>query len=72
MLAAQIARQARVLRNHEEFAIVFGAMGITNEEAQFFLDEFEDTGALEHAVLFINRADDPPAIERIITPPALP
>ncbi|GAB7015642.1 V-type ATP synthase subunit B [Methanogenium cariaci] len=67
MLAAQIARQARVLRNHEEFAIVFGAMGITNEEAQFFLDEFEDTGALEHAVLFINRADDP-AIERIITP----
>ncbi|KAF1078818.1 V-type ATP synthase subunit B [Methanogenium sp. MK-MG] len=67
MLAAQIARQARVLRDHEEFAIVFGAMGITNEDAQFFLDEFEDTGALEHAVLFINRADDP-AIERIITP----
>ncbi len=67
MLAAQIARQARVLRDHEEFAIVFGAMGITNEDAQFFLDEFGDTGALEHAVLFINRADDP-AIERIITP----
>jgi V/A-type H+-transporting ATPase subunit B len=66
-LAAQIARQARVLRDHEEFALVFGAMGITNEDAQFFLDEFEDTGALGHAVLFINRADDP-AIERIITP----
>ncbi len=66
-LAAQIARQARVLRDNEEFALVFGAMGITNEDAQFFLDEFEDTGALGHAVLFINRADDP-AIERIITP----
>ncbi|WAI01657.1 V-type ATP synthase subunit B [Methanogenium organophilum] len=66
-LAAQIARQARVLRDNEEFALVFGAMGITNEDAQFFLDEFEDTGALEHAVLFVNRADDP-AIERIITP----
>ena len=66
-LAAQIARQARVLRDNEDFALVFGAMGITNEDAQFFLDEFEDTGALEHAVLFINRADDP-AIERIITP----
>ncbi|MBT8507927.1 ATP synthase subunit B [Methanomicrobiaceae archaeon CYW5] len=66
-LAAQIARQARVLRDHEEFAIVFGAMGITNEEARFFLNEFEETGALGHAVVFINRADDP-AIERIITP----
>ncbi|HDQ07844.1 MAG TPA: V-type ATP synthase subunit B [Methanoculleus sp.] len=66
-LAAQIARQARVLRDQEEFAIVFGAMGITNEEARFFLNEFEETGALEHAVVFINRADDP-AIERIITP----
>lgn len=66
-LAAQIARQARVLRDHEEFAIVFGAMGITDDEARFFLDEFAETGALAHAVLFINRADDP-AIERIITP----
>ncbi|MFA5396439.1 MAG: V-type ATP synthase subunit B [Methanogenium sp.] len=66
-LAAQIARQARVLSDNEEFALVFGAMGITHEDAQFFLDEFEDTGALGHAVLFINHADDP-AIERIITP----
>lgn len=66
-LAAQIARQARVLRDNEEFALVFGAMGITNEDAQFFMDEFGETGALGHAVLFINRADDP-AIERIITP----
>ena len=58
-LAAQIARQARVLSDNEEFALVFGAMGITHEDAQFFLDEFEDTGALGYAVLFINHADDP-------------
>ncbi|TAJ45577.1 V-type ATP synthase subunit B [Methanofollis fontis] len=66
-LAAQIARQARVLGEDDEFAIVFGAMGITAEEERFFLGEFEETGALEHAVLFVNRADDP-AIERIVTP----
>lgn len=67
VLAAQIARQARVLRDNEDFALVFGAMGITHEDAQFFLNEFKDTGALGHAVLFMNHADDP-AIERIITP----
>jgi len=66
-LAAQIARQARVLGDAEEFAIVFGAMGITNEESRFFLEEFEETGALEHTVIFANLADDP-AIERIVTP----
>lgn len=66
-LAAQIARQARVLDDAEEFAIVFGAMGITSEESRFFLEAFEETGALEHAVIFANLADDP-AIERIVTP----
>lgn len=66
-LAAQIARQARVLGDTEEFAIVFGAMGITSEESRFFLEEFGETGALEHAVIFTNLADDP-AIERIVTP----
>jgi len=51
----------------EEFAVVFGAMGITNEEAQQFMSEFERTGALQRAVVFLNLADDP-AIERLITP----
>ncbi|EHQ36056.1 V-type ATP synthase beta chain [Methanoplanus limicola DSM 2279] len=66
-LAAQIARQARVLGEEEDFALVFGAMGITYEEAHYFEKEFRETGALEHTVLFVNHADDP-AIERIITP----
>ncbi len=66
-MAAQIARQAKVLGAAEEFAVVFGAMGITFEEAQFFIDDFRRTGALERAVLFLNLADDP-AIERIATP----
>lgn len=66
-LAAQIARQAKVLGGKEKFAVVFGAMGITFEEAQFFIDDFRRTGAIEHAVLFINLANDPP-IERIATP----
>ncbi|OQX56627.1 MAG: V-type ATP synthase subunit B [Candidatus Cloacimonas sp. 4484_209] len=66
-LAAQIARQAKVLGKEEEFAVVFGAMGITFEEAQFFIDDFKRTGAIERAVLFLNLADDP-AIERIATP----
>jgi len=66
-LAAQIARQARVLGKGENFAVVFGAMGITFEEAQFFIDDFTKTGAIDRAVLFINLADDP-AIERIATP----
>lgn len=66
-LAAQIARQARVLGEGEKFAVVFAAMGITFEEAQFFMDDFSRTGAIDRAVLFINLADDP-AIERIATP----
>jgi V/A-type H+-transporting ATPase subunit B len=66
-LAAQIARQARVLGEEEDFALVFGAMGITYEEAHYFEKEFRETGALEHTVLFVNHADDP-VIERIITP----
>lgn len=66
-MAAQIARQAKVLGKEEKFAVVFGAMGITFEEAQFFIDNFRDSGALERSVLFINLADDP-AIERIATP----
>ncbi|MBD3287114.1 hypothetical protein GF338_12345, partial [candidate division WOR-3 bacterium] len=65
-MAAQIARQAKVLGAEEEFAVVFGAMGITFEEAQYFIDDFRRTGALERAVLFLNLADDP-AIERIAT-----
>ncbi|MCC6449797.1 MAG: V-type ATP synthase subunit B [Candidatus Aureabacteria bacterium] len=66
-LAAQIARQAKVLKTGEQFAVVFAAMGITFEEADFFMREFERTGALERAVLFINLANDPP-IERIAVP----
>jgi V/A-type H+-transporting ATPase subunit B len=65
-LAAQIARQATVL-GKESFAVVFAAMGITSEEALFFRNEFQRTGAFERAILFLNLADDP-AIERIITP----
>ncbi len=66
-LAAQIARQAKVLGGEEEFAVIFCAMGITSEEANFFISSFEQSGALERAVLFLNLADDP-AIERIIIP----
>ncbi|KAF5068517.1 V-type ATP synthase subunit B [Proteiniclasticum sp. QWL-01] len=66
-LAAQIARQARVLGSGEKFAVVFAAMGITFEEAQFFIDDFTRTGSIDRAVLFMNLADDP-AIERISTP----
>ncbi|NLY73181.1 MAG: V-type ATP synthase subunit B [Tissierellia bacterium] len=66
-VAAQIARQAKVVGTDENFAVVFGAMGITFEEAQFFMDDFRETGALERAVLFMNLADDP-AIERVATP----
>ncbi|MCK4396954.1 V-type ATP synthase subunit B [candidate division WOR-3 bacterium] len=66
-LAAQIARQSKVLGKEEEFAVVFGAMGITFEEAQFFIEDFRRTGAIERAVLFLNLADNP-AIERIATP----
>ncbi len=66
-LAAQIARQSKVLGKEESFAVVFGAMGITFEEASFFINDFQKTGAIKRAVLFINLADDP-VIERIITP----
>ena len=66
-LAAQIARQATVLGSEEPFSVIFAAMGITHEEANFFINSFESTGALERIVSFINLADDP-AIERIITP----
>jgi len=67
MLAAQITRQARVLGKEEEFAVVFAAMGITHEEANFFIRDFQKSGALERTVVFLNLADDP-VIERIITP----
>jgi V/A-type H+-transporting ATPase subunit B len=66
-LASQIARQAKVLGKDEKFAVVFAAMGITNEESQFFRKEFESSGAINNVVMFLNLADDP-AIERIITP----
>jgi V/A-type H+-transporting ATPase subunit B len=66
-IALQIARQAKVLGSKEEFAVVFAAMGITKEEANHFMQDFERTGALERAVVFLNLADDP-AVERIITP----
>lgn len=66
-VAAQIARQANVVGSDEKFAVVFAAMGITFEEAEFFIDDFTATGAIDRAVLFMNLADDP-AIERIATP----
>ncbi len=66
-VAAQIARQARVLGTGEGFAVVFCAMGITFEEAQFFMEDFKRTGAISRSVLFINLADDP-VIERISSP----
>ena len=66
-VALQIARQAKVRGTDEEFAVVFAAMGITAEEAQAFMADFERTGALKRAVVFMNLADDP-AIERMITP----
>ncbi|MDF1530919.1 MAG: ATP synthase subunit B [Methanosarcinales archaeon] len=66
-IALQIARQAKVPGSEEDFAVVFAAMGITNEEAQYFMRDFERTGALERAVVFLNLANDP-AVERLITP----
>jgi len=66
-LASQIARQARVLGKEEKFAVVFAAMGITFEEANFFINDFRRTGAIERSVMFINLANNP-AVERIITP----
>ena len=66
-LAAQIARQAKVLKSDEKFAVVFAAIGITYEEAEYFIQDFKKTGAIERTVLFTNLANDP-AIERISTP----
>ena len=66
-LAAQIARQAQVKGKDEQFAVVFAAMGITFEEANYFIDSFKETGAIDRTVLFINLANDP-AVERIATP----
>ncbi|MFO1535601.1 MAG: V-type ATP synthase subunit B, partial [Thermoplasmatota archaeon] len=66
-IALQIARQAKVRGTDESFAVVFAAMGITNEEAKKFMNEFERTGALKRAVIFQNLADDP-AVERLLTP----
>ncbi len=66
-LAAQIARQAKVLGTQASFAVVFAAVGITFAEADFFISDFKKTGAIDRTVLFINLADDP-AIERISTP----
>ncbi len=66
-LAAQIARQAKVRGTKEPFAVVFAAMGITFEEANFFMSSFRETGAIDRAVMFINLANDP-AVERTSTP----
>ena len=66
-LAAQIARQATVRGTNDPFAVVFGAMGITFEEANFFMNSFKETGAIDRAVMFLNLANDP-AVERISTP----
>lgn len=66
-LAAQIARQAKVLNADSNFAVVFAAVGITFEEANFFVNDFKETGAIERTVMFLNLANDP-AIERIATP----
>src|SRR5512136_1078043 len=66
-LAAQIARQAKVLGEGENFAVIFAAMGITYKDASFFTRDFERTGALERVVFFMNLADDP-TIERLATP----
>ncbi|MAG18402.1 MAG: V-type ATP synthase subunit B [Candidatus Diapherotrites archaeon] len=66
-LAVQIARQAKVKDQKEGFAVVFAAVGITHEEANFFMKDFERTGALDRSVLFLNLADDP-SVERLIAP----
>ena len=66
-LAAQIARQAKVLGDEGNFAVVFAAIGITFEESEYFVNEFKRTGAIDRTVLFTNLANDP-AVERIATP----
>jgi V/A-type H+/Na+-transporting ATPase subunit B len=66
-VAAQIARQAKVVGSNEPFTTIFAAMGITADELRFFRDDFEEQGAFDHVTMFVNLADDP-AIERILTP----
>jgi len=66
-IALQIARQAKVVGKKENFVVIFAAMGITNEEAQYFISDFQRTGALERSVVFLNLANDP-AVERLVTP----
>ena len=66
-IALQIARQAKVIGKKENFVVIFAAMGITNEEAQYFINDFRQTGALERSVVFLNLANDP-AVERLVTP----
>ncbi len=67
VVAAQIARQAKVVGADEPFTTIFAAMGITADELRFFRDDFEKQGAFDHVTMFVNLADDP-AIERILTP----
>src|SRR5436309_3022284 len=67
LLASQIARQAKVLSASESFSVVFSAMGITSEEANFFVKQFEESGALGRTVLFLNLSSDP-SMERLLTP----
>lgn len=66
-IALQIARQAKVVGQESNFVVIFAAMGITNEEAQYFIKDFEETGALQRSVVFLNLADNP-AVERLVTP----
>lgn len=66
-LAAQITRQATVLGDNQQFAVVFAAIGITFEESEFFINSFRETGAIDRTVMFVNLANDP-AVERIATP----
>ncbi|MDE1856644.1 MAG: V-type ATP synthase subunit B [Candidatus Micrarchaeota archaeon] len=66
-VAAQIARQAKVLGSSEKFSVVFGGIGINSEEANFFMREFEETGALERSVMFLNLSSEP-SMERVILP----
>jgi V/A-type H+/Na+-transporting ATPase subunit B len=67
LLASQIARQAKVLGSSENFSVVFAAIGITSEESNFFVKQFEESGALGRSVLFLNLSSDP-SMERILTP----
>lgn len=66
-LAAQIAKQAKVIGTEEPFAVVFAAIGITYEESNYFIESFRETGAIDRTVVFVNLANDP-AVERIATP----